>query len=336
MFRQGRPCPAEVLENKLSTPNQNQMPSGQPQPGKTDAAPRSVHSCNFRSAGRLSNEDARSLSAIHDVFARQLASALDAQLATDLEVKLKTLDQLALKDHMEGITSYIVPLSLGTLAGHVVVECDLRLVLLMLELLMGGTGEVREEECELSEIDEEIMHDVIQLIADQAEQAWRIPGLSLTVNPPIKPEAFHRFCPANEKVAVLKFGVHLAGASGSFNLVFPAGFLSVLIKQIKLDQPQKKRLWTFPTPPFRERILDCDIDVSAELPGLKVAVRDLIALQPGSVLKLRAPIQTPGVLTAGARAIFEAVPVRNGAQRAAQLGRRTNQADWKSEESKNG
>lgn len=312
------------------------MPSELPQPRKAAVTSRSVHNCNFRSAGRLSNEDARSLSAVHDAFARQLAIALDAQLAKNLEVKLKTLDQLSLKDHLESIPSYIVPLSLGTLAGHVVVECDRRLVLLMLELLMGGSGEVREEECDLSEIDEEVMHDVIRLIADHAEKAWGIPGVSLTVNHPIKPDAFHRFCPPNEKVAVLKFGIHLAGATGSFNLVFPAGFLNVLIKQIKLDQPAKKRLWSFPTPPIRERILDCDIDVSAELPGLKVAVRDLIALQPGSVLKLRAPIQTPAVLTAGARAIFEAVPVRNGAQRAAQLGRRTTQAEWKSEESNNG
>jgi flagellar motor switch protein FliM len=303
---------------------------------KNLAGSKSVHSCNFRSAGRLSNEDARSLAAIHDVFARQLAIALDAQLATSLEVKLKTFDQLTLKDHQEGIPSYIVPLSLGTLPGHVIVECDLRLVLMMLDLLMGGSGDVRDEECELSEIDEEIMRDVIQLIAEQAEQAWHIPGLAMTANRPIKTDALHRFCPPNEKIAVLSFGVQLVGASGSFNLVFPAGFLNVLIKQNKLDQPQKKRLWSFPTAPIRERILDCEMQVSAELPGLKVAVRDLIALQPGSVLKLRAPIQTPGVLTAGSRAIYEAVPVRNGAQRAAQLGRRSPQADWKSEESRNG
>jgi flagellar motor switch protein FliM len=318
----------------VNTPSQNRALSNPPP--KAIAAAKSVHSCNFRSAGRLSNEDARSLTAMHDVFARQLAIALDAQLATNLEVKLKSFDQLALNDHMAGISSYVVPLSLGSLAGQVIVECDLRLVLMMLELLMGGSGEVREEEAELSEIDEEVMHDVIQLIADQAEKAWRIPGLSLTVNRPVKPEVLSRFFPSNERVAVLKFGVHLAGVSGSFNLILPAGVLNLLIKQIKLDQPQKKALWSFPTAPIRERILDCEMQVSAELPTLKVAVRDLIALQPGSVLKLRAPIQTPGVLTAGARPIFEAVPVRNGAQRAAQLGRRAPQADWKSEESRNG
>ena len=324
-----------MLENNLSTPSQNQIPSDPPPSRHASAVSRSIHSCNFRSAGRLSNEDARALATVHDAFARQLSSVLDAQLATNLEVKLKTLDQLTLKDHLESIPSFIVPLSLGTMPGYVVVECDVRLVLLMLELLMGGAGEVRDEECELSEIDEEIMHDVVQLIAEQADQAWRIPGLSFMVNTPIKPDGLRRLFPPNEKIAVLKFGVQLAGGSGSFNLVFPASFLNLLIKQIKLDQPQKKKLWAFPTAPIRDRILDCDITVDAQLPGLKVAVRDLIALQPGSVLKLRAPIQTPGVLTAGARAIFEAVPVRNGAQRAAQLGRRMPQ-DWKSEESKNG
>jgi len=320
----------------LSTHSRNETATNPPGTEKGATEAKSVHSCNFRSAGRLSNEDARSLTSVHEALARQMAIALDTQLGTTLEVKLKTFDQLTLKDHQEGIPSYIVPLSLGILPGHVVVECDLRLVLMMIDILMGGSGQVRDEECELSEIDEEIMRGIIHLIAEQAEQAWRIPGLAMTVNRPIKADALNRFCPPNERIAVLKFDVQIAGASGSLNFLFTAGFLNEVIKQVKLDQPQKKRLWSFPTAPIRERILDCEMQVSAELPGLKVAVRDLIALQPGSVLKLRAPIQTPGVLTTGARAIFEAVPVRNGAQRAAQLGRRTPQTDWKSEESRNG
>jgi flagellar motor switch protein FliM len=64
------------------------------------------------------------------------------------------------------------------------------------------------------------------------------------------------------------------------------------------------------------------VQVAAELQGMRVAVKDLLALQPGSVLKLRAPVRTPGMLTAGGQGIFEATPVRNGSQKAAQLGRR--------------
>src|SRR5581483_318990 len=114
-----------------------------------------------------------------------------------------------------------------------------------------------------------------------------------------------------------------------FQLVLPTAFIGVLLQQIKKDEPQKKgSVKYFPRPSIRERILDCDIEVAAELPGLRVAVRDLIALQPGSVLKLRAPVRQPGMLTAGGQGIFEAVPVRNGTQKAAQLGRRATTTIW--------
>jgi len=68
--------------------------------------------------------------------------------------------------------------------------------------------------------------------------------------------------------------------------------------------------------------------VAADLPSMRVSVRDLIALQPGYVLKLRAPVRTPGMLTVGGREIFEAVPVRNGTQKAAQVGRRVQLTSW--------
>ncbi|HUO00167.1 MAG TPA: hypothetical protein VMU69_28515, partial [Bradyrhizobium sp.] len=64
---------------------------------------RTVSGCNFRSASRLSNENARTLTAIHETFARLLASTLDAYLGTGVEVKLGVLNQLPVKDHIASI-----------------------------------------------------------------------------------------------------------------------------------------------------------------------------------------------------------------------------------------
>jgi flagellar motor switch protein FliM len=290
-----------------------------------------VTSCNFRSAGRLSNENARSMAAIHDTFAHQLASALDSYLGTGVEVKLGALDQLAIKDHIAGIPplAYIVPLTSNTVPGTMIVECDINLVFPMVDLLLGGTGGAAGGPRELSEIEEEIMQDVILLIVRHAESAWRIPNLSLTGGRRVKASVLHQYCPPNEKVTSVKFQLDLSGATGTLQLVFPTAFLNLLIQQFKMDQPQRSRsVRYFPRPSMRERILDCDVEVAAELQGVRVAVRDLLALQPGSVLKLRAPVRTPGMLTAGGHGIFEAMPVRNGSQKAAQLGRRISSANW--------
>jgi len=321
----------------LSTPSQITMPTGQsPTQQKVGGFLKAVHPCNFRAAGRLSNEDARSLVAMHDSFARQLANVLDIHLSTAVEVKLLTIDQLTLKEYQERQLFFIVSLSLGMDSNHVLIEFERKLVLPMIELLMGGSGQIPEEECELSEIDEEVMNDVVELIIDEVERAWHIPGVAVTSNARIKPRALQRFCDPTEKLTVLRFGVKFAGASGSFDLLLTTQFLMTLLKQIKLDQPQRKTVWRFPDTPVRERILNCEVEVSSELPGLKVAVHDLVALQPGSVLKLRAPIQTPGILSAEGQPMFEAVPVRNGSQRAAHFGRRLSVVAWKRGENANG
>jgi flagellar motor switch protein FliM len=282
----------------------------------------------------LSNENARALTAIFETFARRLASSLDAYLGTGLEVKLKSLDQSPIKEHIAGITplSYIVPLALSTGSSTMIVQCDLGIAFPIIELLLGGTGMSISDPRELSEIEEEILQDVTSLVARQCEQSWRFPHLSLTASRRTKPSLLAQYCAPNEKLTLAKFEIEIAGMTGLLQLLFPASFVSVLLNQIKADEPRRKTgLRYFPMPSIRERIVDCDFTLAASLPNLKVAVRDLIALQQGSVLKLRAPVRKPGMLTVEGQGIFEAAPVRNGSQKAAQLGSRIQRTSWEGE-----
>lgn len=302
-----------------------QRPAGQKPAEKL----RSIHVCDFRTAGRLSNENARALVAINETFARLLATALDAYLGTGLELKVKTLDQLPIKEHLAAIPalSYIVPLTISSIPCTMILECDIDLAFPFIEFLLGGTEISRPDARDLSEIEEEIMHDVTALFARQAEIAWRMPPMSMEPTRRIKASQLNHYCPPNEKIKSVRFEVEIAGITGSFQLVFPSALVSALIKQLKLEEPQRKGgLRFFPAPNIRERMLDCDVLLEAGVPRVKVAVRDLIALQPGCVLKLRAPVRNPGMLTVEGMEMFEAAPVRNGSQKAAQLGRRVQPA----------
>jgi flagellar motor switch protein FliM len=317
-------------------PSQEQVESKVKEPGYEEAQnagskPRSVYPCNFRSAGRLSNEHARLLTAMHETFARHLASSLETYLGTDLKIKLVTLVQLSLKDHIANIPpfSHISTFSLSTIPSTMIVECDIDLVFPIIDLLLGGTGTAESEARELSEIEEELMQELTSLMARQAEVAWDVPSMSLAANPRTETPALQQVCAPNERVTVVRFEVEAAGIAGSFQLVFPTSLVTFLIKQSKAGQPQKKgELRYFPAATLRERILDCDVVVAADLPSMKVSVRDLVVLQPGYVLKLRASVRTPGMLTVGGREIYEANPVRNGEQKAAQVGRRVQLTSW--------
>jgi len=297
------------------------MTAQQVAPGK----PRSIQPCNFRSAGRLSNENARALTALQEAFAQHLTDALAPYAGPDLKVRLLTLDQLAVSDHIATIPefTYIAPFPMSAISSIMILECNADLAFPIIDLLLGGRMVSTVESHAFSEIEEEIMQDLMLLVARQAVNAWGIPEVAAASDGRIEPEGLQEICPANERVTQMKFEVDLSGITGTLQLVLPNSLVSLLIKRSKVGQPQKKSaVRFFPSAGIRERILDCDVMVAAELPSMRISVRDLVALQPGYVLKLRAPVQTPGMLTVGGREIFEAVPVRNGAQKAAQVGRR--------------
>jgi flagellar motor switch protein FliM len=268
---------------------------------------------------------------MNETFARGLANALDAYLGTGIELKVKTLDQLPIKEHVAAIPplSYIVPFSISSIPCTMIMECDIDLVFPFIEFLLGGTEISDPGARDLSEIEEEIMQDVTSLFARQAEIAWHMPQLSLAPKRRIKASQLNHYCPPNEKVTSVRFELEIAGITGSFQLVFPSALVNALIKQLKLEEPQRKGgLRFFPAPSIRERMLDCDVVLESGVPRVKVAVRDMIALQPGCVLKLGAPVRNPGMLTVEGIEMFEAAPVRNGTLKAAQLGRRVQPANW--------
>jgi flagellar motor switch protein FliM len=130
--------------------------------------------------------------------------------------------------------------------------------------------------------------------------------------------------PANEKLVLLMFEMTVGATTGPFNIVLPTSFVGFLLRHLKAAQSKKiSSLRHLPNPSLRERILDCDFTVAVDITHMRVLVKDLINLKPGTILKMKAPVKNPGRLTVEDVEIFEALPVRNGTLKAAQLSSRS-------------
>ena len=288
--------------------------------------PRSIHSCNFRYAGRLSNENARALTALHEKFALSVTNSLELYLGTSLRLKLLSLEQMAILDYTSKIASnsYLLPCALNVMESNFLIEMDIALIFPIIDLLLGGAGTASEDARELTDIDEEIMQSVTALIIKEVERSWRTLNLSLTPGRCIKPAMIQQVFLANEKLVLLMFEMTLGGTTGPFNIVLPTSFVGFLLRHLKAAQSKKiSSLRLLRNPSLRERILDCDFTVAADITQMRVVVKDLIDLKPGTILKMNAPVRTPGRLTVEDVEIFEALPVRNGARKAAQLSARS-------------
>lgn len=298
--------------------------------GNEEAKGRSIQPCNFRSAGRLSNESARALTALHETFARNTTNALDLYLGTAIELRLLSLEQLGVRDYLTTLSpsGYCLPFSIAPVQGTVVLELDSGLLFPIIDLLLGGTGEVTEKARELTDIDEELLRSMISIITQELETAWTSCGVSLTPGASIDPAAMRQVFPSNERVLLLLFEINVAGITGSLKVVTPASFGSSLLRKRQLD-PLKRRGDDRQSAGLglRDKLYGCSFQVSTDLASLKVPVRSLIDLKPGSLLNLQVPVVRPIALTIEGYPIFETVPVRNGKQKAAQLGKRSPSPD---------
>lgn len=289
-------------------------------PGQQQARTRMVRSCNFRYAGRLSNENARFLTALHQKFALNVTTALELYLGASLRLTPVSLEQLAVQDYVGGVdsTNYLMPCTISDMDSSFILEMEAGIVWPIIDLLLGGVGQLTTEFRELTELDEQIVETVISLIVKELEQSWSALSLTLTPGRCIKPNMIQHTFRANEKLVLLVFEMTIGAATGSFNLVLPSPFVGYLIRRLKVSQ-SKKASSLRRIPDLRERILNGLFVVSSDIVQMRVLVKDLIDLKPGSVLRTGTPVKNPGRLTVEDAEIFEALPVRIGRKKAAQL-----------------
>jgi len=296
---------------------------------------RIIHSCNFRYAGRLSNENARALTSLHEKFALNVTNSLEVYLGTSIRLKMLSLEQLALQDYISAVapSTYLLPCALNVMQSSFLMEMDIRLIFPVIDLLLGGAGTTASDELrELTEIDEEIMESITALIIKEVDRSWRVLNLSLSPGHCIKPALITQIYPANEKLVLLMFEMTIGTTTGSFKIVLPTSFVGFLLRHLKAAQSKKiSSLRQLPNPSLRERILDCDFNVAVDITQMRVLVKDLIDLKPGTILKMKAPVKNPGRLTVEGVDIFEALPVRTGKLKAAQLSCRAQEPAAKKE-----
>ncbi len=281
---------------------------------------RTLTPCNFRASGLLSNESTRQLRSMHETFARTLSHSLDLFLGSPVEVKLVKIDQIGAREFSATMASgsYLVPFSLLPLQERVIAKFENNLLFPLLDLLLGGPGEPVEQMRELTEIDEELFRSVTELIAAQLERAWKASTVSVTPLASVKPVLTGQLFAMEERVVTLQFEIRLATAVSAFAVALPMSFSSGLVRS-NGDARQRNEIHANARLRFRERVLQCDMPMSVDLAELSIPLGDVVALEVGSVLNLRTPVQTPILLRVSGHPIFEATPVRRGEYKAAQL-----------------
>ena len=285
-----------------------------------------VQSYDFQQAGRLNEAHVQALTSLHEPLVRNLVSAFGNALRTSFELQLIGIEEVLFAQVASQIppNGYVVSVLFQpqhTLGG---IHMDLSLAFPILDLLLGGPGTSQIPDRGLTEIEEYLMQDVVQLICAELERTWKPLEMTVSAGDRQKPAQLDKLMLPHEKVLILRLAAKLPQCEGALNIFFPAGTAAAMLRKLFRAAPAVSLRPSAPSAGQRiqERLLECACTVELAIPGIKVSLGQILHLQPGELLDLGVPVTTPALLSLEGQDWFESFPVRAGSFRAAKLGSR--------------
>ncbi len=144
------------------------------QPQKDQGRHQPAVACDFRRAGTLTPEHVQAIRSLHDTFARNLTNSLGAYLRGALEVAVVAVEQTTYSEFLQRLPdlNFVCSTALHPLEALAAVELDLPLALPVVDMLLGGTGNPVSAVREVTDIEEEILGSVVQVICRELEVTW--------------------------------------------------------------------------------------------------------------------------------------------------------------------
>lgn len=298
---------------------------------KPAAEGRTLSACNFRQSARISKEQLRSVSQLHELFARNLTHSLGAYLRLAFEVNLVSAEQLNYGEFLQRIpeVTYLVSMNLRPVGVAAAIEIDLPLAFPIIDVLLGGPGRAETAVREITEIEEQILESVVKIIGRELENTW-LPVLEVqfAFDQRLRQADISRLMPPSEKILSLSFEIRMPEARGMLNVALPAAVANALLRKLTQQASYRKQRGSADTASqLRRRVDHCVFPVELLLPERRIRVSQVLALDKGDILKLDCALSEAANLAVGGKVLFNAHPVRTANRRAAQVDTRVQSID---------
>jgi len=129
---------------------------------------------NFKRPDKFSKEQIRTISFIHEIFARLTADSLSAQLRSNVHIHVVSVDQLTYEEFTRSVPtpSTIAIFNMEPLKGSAIMEIDPAITFAIFDRLLGGTGEGWRFQHELTDIEVLIIEGITVRILGNLREAW--------------------------------------------------------------------------------------------------------------------------------------------------------------------
>jgi flagellar motor switch protein FliM len=266
---------------------------------KKETNEKKVKVYDFKRALRFSKDQIRSLTRIHENFARLLTTFFSAQLRTYVQISVASADQIPYEEFIRSIPKMTIlnVFEVPPLDGRILMEVNPNIAYAMMDRMMGGKGTSINKVENLTEIETKIMSNTFERSFEFLREAWETiadidPILAdFEVNP-----QFLQMVSPNETVVVISLNTTIGETSGMINLCIPHVVLEPIIPKLSVHywmQTDKKAREPLEIAMLEKRLKRADVPVSVELGNSDISIQDFLMLDVGDVIELNQSIDKP-------------------------------------------
>jgi flagellar motor switch protein FliM len=290
---------------------------------------RKIKIYDFKRPDKFSKDQIRTVSIMHETFARLTTTSLSAQLRSLVAVHVASVDQLTYEEFIRSIPNptTLAVIDMDPLKGSAILEIDPAITFSIIDRLFGGQGEGAKFSRELTDIEQSVMEGIIVRVLGNLRESWstvidlrpRLGGIE--TNP-----QFAQIVPPNEMVVLVTLETKVGDVEGMMNLCIPYLTIEPIISKLSAQywySSVRRGTTSENLNILRERLENIDVTIKAEIGRMQLTVRDVLALSAGDIIRLdNTRVSDPMVLMIGDRKKFLCRPGVIGNKLAVQVSKK--------------
>jgi flagellar motor switch protein FliM len=305
---------------------------------KKEETQKKVRAYDFKRAVRFSKDHIRSLTRIHENFARYLTTYFSAQLRTFVQINVVQVEQLPYDEFIRSIPKMTILniFEAEPLEGRMVLEVHPNVAFAMLDRLLGGSGISPTKINALTEIETIVMERIFSRAFDSLQEAWKTvidlsPRLeALETNP-----QFMQIVSPNETIALISLSTKIGDTTGMINLCIPHVVIEPIMPRLSVHHwfvSQKKTRAPEEIDALQSRLEKAKLPLIAELGNSEITIREFLGLTAGDVIPLQKPVDAPLDIKIGEKLKYIGTPGTVRGKMAVQITEIVNEGDEDNDE----
>ena len=282
---------------------------------------------DFRRPDKFSKEQIRTVSNMHETFARLTTTSLSAQLRTLVHVHVASVDQLTYEEFIRSIPTptTLAVINMDPLKGNAVLEIAPEITFIIIDRLFGGSGDTGGKvNRDLTDIEQSVMEGSIVRILANMREAWTQvidlrPRLQqIETNP-----QFAQIVPPSEMVILVTLEIKIGEEAGMMNICIPYITIEPIVSKLSSSfwfSSVRRSSTTQYLGTLKEKLADVEMELVADIGSINVPIRDVLSLRTGDVIRLNTiKVGEPLTLSVGSKKKFYCQPGVVGKKVAVQI-----------------